>query len=160
MDVLKLNIAAELKSPGKESKKHIAARFEALELYGRSIVFSSPVKIDVTYVYDGDAFDVAGSIDAVLRSTCARCDTAFDESFHLVFHERFVRHADDDSYEFAGDILDLSQMICDNILLHVPLYSVCMEGCKGLCPVCGCNLNEKPCACILQDELFDDDKEV
>ena len=32
-------------------------------------------------------------------------------------------------------------------LLALPGYPVCQEGCKGLCSVCGANLNERDCGC-------------
>ena len=33
------------------------------------------------------------------------------------------------------------------MLLSLPAYPVCQEGCKGLCSVCGNNLNERECGC-------------
>ena len=32
-------------------------------------------------------------------------------------------------------------------LLAVPAFSLCREDCKGLCPRCGADLNERPCDC-------------
>ncbi|MBQ3561654.1 MAG: DUF177 domain-containing protein, partial [Oscillospiraceae bacterium] len=31
--------------------------------------------------------------------------------------------------------------------LEVPFQLLCREDCKGLCPVCGSDLNEKTCNC-------------
>ena len=33
------------------------------------------------------------------------------------------------------------------LLLALPAYPVCQEACKGLCSVCGANLNERECSC-------------
>ena len=41
----------------------------------------------------------------------------------------------------------LPQPYLEQILLALPAYPVCGEGCKGLCPVCGANLNERECGC-------------
>jgi uncharacterized protein len=35
----------------------------------------------------------------------------------------------------------------EQVLLAVPLRAICREDCKGLCPQCGANLNEKRCSC-------------
>jgi uncharacterized protein len=38
-------------------------------------------------------------------------------------------------------------MVREQIVLALPGYPVCGEGCKGLCSVCGANLNERDCGC-------------
>jgi uncharacterized protein len=40
----------------------------------------------------------------------------------------------------------------EQVLLALPLKIVCRDDCKGLCPQCGKNLNEGPCACVVQVE--------
>lgn len=60
---------------------------------------------------------------------------------------------EDEVYEYRGEELDFSRMVEDLIFLNLPLSSVCSEGCKGLCPVCGCNLNLVQCSCA-QDETI------
>ncbi|MBI5143297.1 MAG: DUF177 domain-containing protein [Nitrospirae bacterium] len=46
-----------------------------------------------------------------------------------------------------GDELDLSELVMEQVLLAVPMSPVCSDSCKGLCPVCGGNLNERQCDC-------------
>jgi len=53
--------------------------------------------------------------------------------------------ADEDTY--AGKFIDLDPIVREQIALALPSYPVCREGCKGLCSVCGTNLNEKECGC-------------
>ena len=43
--------------------------------------------------------------------------------------------------------LDLAELAGADILLELPTSMVCDEGCKGLCPECGANLNEGDCGC-------------
>ena len=52
-----------------------------------------------------------------------------------------------DEEPFAGKVLDLDAMVREQILLALPAYPVCRESCKGLCPVCGANLNDRDCGC-------------
>ncbi len=53
--------------------------------------------------------------------------------------------ADEDTY--AGKEIDLDPIVREQLLLSLPGYPLCREGCKGLCTVCGQNLNERECSC-------------
>ena len=53
--------------------------------------------------------------------------------------------ADEEIYR--GKEIDLDPLLREQILLAVPGYPVCREGCRGLCTVCGANLNERECGC-------------
>jgi uncharacterized protein len=48
---------------------------------------------------------------------------------------------------YTGKVIDLDPIVREQLLLALPSYPVCSEGCKGLCPVCGGNLNERECGC-------------
>jgi uncharacterized protein len=48
---------------------------------------------------------------------------------------------------YSGKVVDLDPVVREQLLLAVPSYPVCGEGCKGLCSVCGANLNERDCGC-------------
>jgi uncharacterized protein len=43
--------------------------------------------------------------------------------------------------------IDLSEDVCEMILLSVPLKLLCKEECRGLCPKCGVNRNRTGCDC-------------
>jgi DUF177 domain-containing protein len=48
---------------------------------------------------------------------------------------------------YSGKVIDLDPIVREELLLALPGYPVCDESCKGLCPVCGANLNERECGC-------------
>jgi len=48
---------------------------------------------------------------------------------------------------YSGKVIDLDPVVREQLLLALPSYPVCQEGCKGLCSVCGANLNERDCGC-------------
>jgi uncharacterized protein len=56
-----------------------------------------------------------------------------------------VEGADEEVYR--GKEIDLDPILREQIVLAVPGYPVCKESCKGLCTVCGANLNERECGC-------------
>lgn len=47
----------------------------------------------------------------------------------------------------AHHILDLTEVLRQNVLVSIPMQVLCKPDCRGLCPICGSNLNEGPCAC-------------
>lgn len=48
---------------------------------------------------------------------------------------------------YEEDEIDLSGVVHDEVFLELPMVPVCSEGCAGLCPMCGKNLNEGACGC-------------
>jgi uncharacterized protein len=54
---------------------------------------------------------------------------------------------DADREVFDGKKIDLDPIIREQVLLALPMHAVCKEACKGLCGMCGQNLNEVVCGC-------------
>ncbi|MCK4519867.1 MAG: DUF177 domain-containing protein [Candidatus Omnitrophica bacterium] len=52
-----------------------------------------------------------------------------------------------------GDCLEVDRDIRENILLNLPLKVLCREDCKGICPLCGVNLNNQECNCQMKPGL-------
>ena len=48
---------------------------------------------------------------------------------------------------YHGDFIDLTTIICEQIILQIPIKALCNEECKGLCQQCGTNLNISSCNC-------------
>src|SRR5512142_2366712 len=55
------------------------------------------------------------------------------------------QQAEEDVY--SGKVIDLDPLVREQLVLSLPAYPVCREDCKGLCTVCGTNLNERDCGC-------------
>ncbi len=171
---MKLNIAAELKIPGKEGYVKRSEPMADMEYLARWIRFAEPVEVEARYVFDGTGFTVKGTVQTAFSAECARCMKEFNEPFVQEFEERFEKNAPEDGevYGYRGEELDLSDLVRDTILLHMPTVSLCKEDCCGLCPVCGCDLNTVRCSCQREPEeeptnpfsglkaLLNDDKEV
>jgi len=43
--------------------------------------------------------------------------------------------------------VDVDQLFSQQVLLFLPVKRLCREGCRGLCPRCGQNLNLSACQC-------------
>ena len=63
---------------------------------------------------------------------------------------------DDDELDFslvsADNTIDLSGALLSTLVMETPFVVLCRPDCKGLCPVCGANLNEEDCGHAAQIE--------
>ncbi len=85
---------------------------------------------------------------------CGRCLERRRRAETYRFEHVLVRQLnEEDNGDFivvSGNELDLDDLATSDILLELPSVVYCREDCKGLCPVCGTNLNEKDCGCDLK----------
>jgi uncharacterized protein len=103
----------------------------------------------------GDEYLLTGHLRGTLETSCGRClegaRVPVDASLVVTFvpaDEDDEELADDpDFVGFAGNEIDLSDELRDEILLAMPLKPLCKDDCQGLCPVCGGNRNVAPCTC-------------
>jgi len=48
----------------------------------------------------------------------------------------------------ADDMIDVTEVIRQHVVLALPIAPRCREDCPGLCPQCGADLNDGPCGCV------------
>lgn len=151
---MKFSIAAQLRQIGLPGS-YVADEVIGPQTYmGTEVSFAKPLHVEASYTYDGEGFTVKGAVNTALCSTCALCAKEFEEPFSFVFEERFVKDPgpEDETYPMGNEELDITRPVLDNLFLNLPLQSVCRADCKGLCPVCGCDLNSVQCACEREEE--------
>jgi uncharacterized protein len=102
---------------------------------------------------------VQGKLSVAMQATCDRClePTAFpiENQFDLIYMPAEVTKGGEDEIEEAGiDVgyyegngLALNDVLREVVLLALPMQLVCSEACKGICPVCGQNRNQRDCGC-------------
>jgi uncharacterized protein len=77
---------------------------------------------------------------------CVRCLTEFSQLLQIDFTDLYAFNQN--SVTESGLILpengkiDLAPIVRDEMLLAFPISPLCRPDCKGLCPICGENLNE------------------
>lgn len=49
--------------------------------------------------------------------------------------------------EVAGDELDTTPLVVEQVQLELPTRPLCRAACRGLCPICGGDRNERDCEC-------------
>jgi uncharacterized protein len=75
---------------------------------------------------------------------CARCLKPV--CCRLEIQSSYETELDDNEY-IDGYNLDVDQLVHDEALLVWPKRVLCREDCKGLCDICGHDLNAGPCGC-------------
>ena len=101
-----------------------------------------------------------GKLETSLEVACARClepvvhevDRAFDLLYRPLgtdagHEELSVTDAEAEIGYYQGESILLEDVLREQVLLAVPLKTLCREDCKGLCPHCGKNWNEVQCSC-------------
>ncbi len=95
---------------------------------------------------------VQAHISGVMTGSCARClkqvKTILDNSFTVIYKRKDMMDNDDvesDVFPYQDNEIDIGEALNEAVLLATPMKLVCGENCKGLCPVCGKNLNEEEC---------------
>lgn len=105
---------------------------------------------------------VKGHLQGEIILPCDRCA----EDAHVVIDQHFTSFepfpADmPDAEDFDGDLdrmvmhlgkngnleIDLGALLWEEFVLALPVKPLCRPDCKGICPVCGQNLNQKQCSC-------------
>ncbi len=92
---------------------------------------------------------VQADFSAETTLQCVRCLTDFNHEMRWSFTELYAfdkRSETDSGLILPEDAhIDLAELIREYALLEIPISPLCREDCKGLCPECGQNLNEKDC---------------
>ena len=104
---------------------------------------AEPVSLTISVKHVQSGVLVQGSAHTVLRARCDRCLTYFDRDLKVKDICHYFKTAEVEN-------IDLTDDIRQDILLSLPQQQVvCGQKCKGLCPLCGCNLNVRDCGCDL-----------
>jgi len=111
------------------------------------------VRVEGVCTNTGDAILVSGTVKAEVRLPCSRCLAPYSITLEREFVEQFVEGEEggDDFRPFSGDSIEIHDIIEEAVLLGLPMKAVCSPDCRGLCPVCGADLNYESCDCERDD---------
>ena len=150
-----VNITDVFTSEGRVVEKEIPAGFTQLEHQGVSypVRDCTAFSLRLTNTEPGKALaEVSGKLTAVIP--CDRCLREVEYPFLLQFARQVVapdRASEEEAQEQAdfmdGYTLDTDCLVQNEIMTSWPMKVLCRPDCKGLCPVCGKDLNTGACGC-------------
>jgi len=146
----------------KEERASLMAYLEGLSRI--DFDFETPLQSEVKIQKVGRSVLITGKVQTTLRLQCVRClkefSSPFSTTFDLTLHPIKEAPSDEDielgseemeSSFFEGGEIHLSEIACEQIFLELPYQPLCQEGCRGLCPTCGRDLNLSPCECVKEE---------
>jgi uncharacterized protein len=132
-------------SSGSGRSVDLQVQLEAFEFGGQSYaapVATTPVVLDVSRTVAGYALRLR--FETTLDGPCVRC--LEPAGVTVAVDDRQIDQPGEDedlhSEYVQGEELDVHAWARDALVLALPSQIVCGEECRGLCPVCGENLNE------------------
>lgn len=97
---------------------------------------------------------IHGIADLTVLIPCSRCLEEVPTDIHFTIDKEIPledAEVSDEEMEatdyLTGFELDIDRMIYGEILVHWPVKVLCREDCRGICKVCGTNLNQGDCSC-------------
>lgn len=109
---------------------------------------------------------VSARMHLPIHSTCGRCtqnhdyeidvkaerylSPMFDSDRQREIEKKLEVEVTQDDFQFSyfkGEEIDVGDIIVEQAVLDQPMIYLCKKDCKGLCPQCGINLNDKKCGC-------------
>jgi len=107
------------------------------------------LKGTITLIRNQDGFRSQAIFDAEIDNECGRCLEKFSHGIESEFEEfftfPFVESSDEEISVPEDGNVDFTPLVHDYLLMEIPINAVCKDDCKGLCDVCGINLNNKTC---------------
>jgi uncharacterized protein len=122
---------------------------------------AAPVELVLDVQRLGDhVYALSGRARTRLEVACSRCVEPFEVPVDAPFDLRYVPQSEnagagevevgeeDLATAFYRDgMVDLIDLLREQFVLALPMKPLCTEDCRGLCPVCGTNLNKTQCQC-------------
>lgn len=144
-----VNVADLMHRPGARRLEHLSGPTAAMRVAATDVPDHSQLEVESLLEPAGAGIVATGWAQADWVSECRRCEQPVSGTLRAEFREQFEPGADPegDTYPLSRDQVDLELVAREAILLDLPLAPVCREGCAGLCPTCGADLNDGPCTC-------------
>ena len=83
----------------------------------------------------------------VFSAPCDRCEAEHEVTLEKSLAPE-IAGEDNDEIILVEDLkLDLDELVYTEIIISLPMKHLCRVDCKGICSMCGKNLNEGECNC-------------
>lgn len=153
-----ISIGQLLNKPQGSTDRHrgfvLEAQFDDLP----QVNAKTPITFDLDVIKLAHEFTAyIKGLDCECTFDCSRCLAPFVAPLHIDSASRQYIYdlptedlpTDEEVFYIkkGASVIDIKPFVREEILLHFPDFPVCSAGCKGLCSVCGTNLNLSDCSC-------------
>ena len=154
-----MRIELENLEGGKGSFAH-TYQLEELNLVDERVRVTEPICVNGRVRLSGSEIQVSGRVETKVNVECDRCLKTIEMPVSAGFKLQYITGQDYESSQaaeltpdemslsvFDGEAIDVDEIVREQILLAVPDRVLCDENCRGICSICGTNLNTGSCDC-------------
>jgi Predicted metal-binding, possibly nucleic acid-binding protein len=133
---------------------------EELNLVDERVRVTEPISVNGRVTKSGSEVDVSGRVETRVNVECDRCLKTLEMPVSAGFKLQYITGQDYETSHaaaltademalsvFDGEVIDVDEIVREQILLSVPDRALCDENCRGICSMCGTNLNAGSCDC-------------
>jgi len=145
-----LDLSKIIEMPGAE--KSFAVTLDPERLTDPAVrSYAFPPEASGKVVNTAGLLDLRATVHARMTCVCDRCGRQFDREKVMELDVPLAADAEGepgpDEFEIEGDGIEVDQVLETCFILGMETKQLCREDCRGLCPICGRDLNEGPCGC-------------
>lgn len=153
---MQIHLSEILSKEGKVMEQQVKLEMQEIAISGETckITKKQPVMLKLSNTGEQKVL-ISGKCELSVAIPCGRCLKDVITGFCLDFsrevdmsmsEEERKEQLDENNY-IAGYELDVDALIADEMVLQWPMKVLCKEDCKGICSVCGKDLNAEQCDC-------------
>jgi uncharacterized protein len=149
-----VNVTDLLKTEGAEKRLELEAEIPVIKKGGEKIELAKAPRLDLILRNVSNRILTSGSLRAEVFLDCSRCLIRFRYPLEIKISELFRKPSEfrveklpeqeEKVFAIVNDEIDLAPMAEQAMVLALPMKPLCKKICKGLCPICGENLNKRP----------------
>jgi len=145
-----LDIKSVRVNPGASLPFSYSLDLSALDFFGETLL-KRPVQVEGEIRNRAGMLECRATVQAEVDTLCARCLTPLrvpvTVQIRQPLDEDLQDEENDEILPIVGGQVDMDDIATQALVLRLDRVYLCSPDCKGLCPHCGANLNDGPCAC-------------
>lgn len=149
--MIKINVAQIKKRLVGEKSFAFELTPAELEISPQEMAIDGTVQLTGSISNAGDVLLLQAVMEAKVQRTCGRCLKEFTGVTKAEVVEKFypasAENIENDAFVYDSDVIDITEPLREGLLLAEPMQALCKPDCRGLCPVCGADLNDGDCGC-------------
>ncbi|HBT20034.1 MAG TPA: hypothetical protein DEA47_01485 [Peptococcaceae bacterium] len=156
---MELNIKKISEKKGAHLNFNFYEKLSPMVIGGEKIDFNTPAFVEGTATNVGSGILVEGRLNTEILVNCSRCLKTVCVKIDTEFKEEYVKESklNEPSYHelyeqgeihiYKENKLDIMNEILENVILNIPMKVLCSAECRGICSICGRDLNVEQCDC-------------